>query len=373
MEIEKQPLVSVVVPVYNVESYLEECMDSIIKQTLSDIEIICVNDGSKDDSLKILNRIAAKDDRVKVISKENSGYGHTMNVGLDAARGKYLGIVESDDYIDKNMYKCLYEKAEETRADAVKSDYYKLCTLNGGKNIKKCNTCYSDFFYDKVLQAGEYKEVFDFEMMNWTGIFRLDFLRKNNIRFNETPGAAFQDNGFWFRTISKAERLVFINEAFYYYRQDNPESSINSKEKVNCMFEEYDHIKQVMINDPQSSDELHTVFLRKKFYNLRHSWERVDKRYKLDHLRREREEYIKDLRDLNCEMEKMDPWVIGEINKIIDSPELYYYEVLIGKLERRYEKVHEDLMKLRGSEEFNRGIGIRGMLKDKLSINAKQG
>ena len=370
---EKQPLVSVVVPVYNVEKYLEECLESIIKQTLSDIEIICVNDGSKDNSLKILERFAALDERVKVITKENSGYGHTMNVGMDAARGRYFGIVESDDYIDEDMYRSLYEKAEETQADAVKSDYYKLSTLNGKKSVKKRNTCYADFFYDRILSSDEYEEVFDFEMMNWTGIFRMDFLRKNNIRFNETPGASFQDNGFWFRTIYKAKRLVYINKAFYYYRQDNPESSINSKEKVNCMFEEYDHIKRLMLDDPDASDELHTVFLRKKFYNLRHSWERVDRKYKLDHLRKEREEYKKDLRELRCRRDKLDPWVVGEINKIIDSPEMYYYEVLIGKLERRYDKVHDDLMKLRRSEDFNRGLNIRGMLKERLRISPKQG
>ena len=103
--------VSIVVPVCNVERYLKECLDSVIKQTLKNIEIICVNDGSTDNSLKILREYEKKDRRIKVITKKNSGYGNTMNVGMDAANGKYIGIVESDDYVDEKMFERLYETA----------------------------------------------------------------------------------------------------------------------------------------------------------------------------------------------------------------------------------------------------------------------
>ena len=90
--------VSIVIPVYNVEHYLVECLDSAMNQTLHDIEIICVNDGSKDSSLEILLEYAKRDSRIKIIDKENAGYGHTMNLGIDMARGEYIGIIESDDY-----------------------------------------------------------------------------------------------------------------------------------------------------------------------------------------------------------------------------------------------------------------------------------
>jgi glycosyltransferase involved in cell wall biosynthesis len=109
--------ISVVVPVYNVEKYLKECIDSIINQTLEDIEIICVNDGSTDSSLEILNDYAKKDSRIIVINKSNSGYGHTMNMGLNAATGEYVGIIESDDFADKNMFEDLYKLAKEYDAD----------------------------------------------------------------------------------------------------------------------------------------------------------------------------------------------------------------------------------------------------------------
>ena len=124
-EIEKQPLlepsskprVSIIIPTYNVETYLKECLDSVANQTLRDIEIICVNDGSTDDSLSILEDYQRKDDRIKIISKPNAGYGHTMNVGFDAATGEYIGIVEPDDYVELDMYETLYNEAIKNDVD----------------------------------------------------------------------------------------------------------------------------------------------------------------------------------------------------------------------------------------------------------------
>ena len=117
-----QPKVSIIVPTYNVEKYLAECMETIIAQTLKDIEIICVDDGSTDNSGTILDSYAAKDNRIKVIHKENGGYGKAMNVGLDNASGEYIGIVEPDDKIELNMYETLYLAAEKNNVDFVKGD-----------------------------------------------------------------------------------------------------------------------------------------------------------------------------------------------------------------------------------------------------------
>ena len=102
--------VSIIIPVCNVEVYLRECIESALNQTLKEIEIICVNDGSTDGSLRILKEYAAKDKRVKIIDKENAGYGHTMNIGMDMAQGEYIAILESDDYILPNMMQTLYPK-----------------------------------------------------------------------------------------------------------------------------------------------------------------------------------------------------------------------------------------------------------------------
>ena len=118
------PILSILIPVYNVEKYLAQCLESVINQTLSDIEIIVINDGSKDNSLNIIKDFAAKDKRIIVIDKENEGYGKSMNRGLDVASGKYIGIVESDDWIEPNMYEKLISTAEKYKADIVKANFF---------------------------------------------------------------------------------------------------------------------------------------------------------------------------------------------------------------------------------------------------------
>ncbi|MBS7046628.1 MAG: glycosyltransferase family 2 protein, partial [Eubacterium sp.] len=108
------PKISIIVPVCNVEKYLSKCLDSIVNQTLKEIEIICIDDGSTDDSGAILDSYSQKDSRIKVIHKKNSGYGNSMNVGMDCAEGEYIGIVESDDCILPEMYEELYKAAKES-------------------------------------------------------------------------------------------------------------------------------------------------------------------------------------------------------------------------------------------------------------------
>ena len=123
--------VSVIIPIYNVEKYLQECLDSVIDQTLKDIEIILVDDGSPDNCPRICDEYAQKDARIKVIHKENGGYGSAVNRGLEEATGEYIGIVEPDDYIDSDMYEDLYNIAQTNNADIVKSDHYTFSTKNG--------------------------------------------------------------------------------------------------------------------------------------------------------------------------------------------------------------------------------------------------
>lgn len=114
--------VSVLVPVYNVKPYLRQCLDSLKAQTLGSIEFVCIDDGSTDGSGEILDAYAAGDARFRVIHKANSGYGASMNVGLRAAQGKYIGIVESDDFADAGMFEALHEAAEAQQSDIVKSN-----------------------------------------------------------------------------------------------------------------------------------------------------------------------------------------------------------------------------------------------------------
>lgn len=352
----QKPLVSIVMPVYNVQDFLKECLDSVVNQTMKELEIICVDDGSTDNSLNILKEYQKKDSRIKVISKPNSGYGNTMNVGTDAATGEYVGIVESDDYVKKDMFDTLYKAAKQYDADIVKSDHYTFST-RGGKQQKELHyTCGKPEYYNRVLNARDCEDIYDFIMMNWTGIYRTDFLRQNQIRYNETPGASFQDNGYWFQTITMAERIVFIREAFYFYRQDNPNSSINNKKKIYCICDEFAYIKEFLKKHPEEYEKHILTYVKKKFFNYRHSYNRIAEEYKKEFLLREQKEYAEELKELGAKKTNLDSWVLGEMNRIIDSPELFYYEQSLYDLKDEAKKVHEAREMLMNSREFKSGL-----------------
>lgn len=358
----QKPLVSIVIPVYNVETFLKECLDSVISQTMKELEIICVDDGSTDHSLNILKEYQEKDSRIKVISKPNSGYGNTMNVGTDAATGEYVGIVESDDYVKNDMFEILYKTAKQYNADIVKSDHYTFSTKNGKQQTELHYICSRPEYYNRVLNADDCEDIYDFVMMNWTGIYRTEFLRQNQIRYNETPGASFQDNGYWFQTITMAERIVFIREAFYFYRQDNPNSSINNKKKIYCICDEFSYIKNFLKKHPEEYEKHILTYVKKKFFNYRHSYNRISEEYKMEFLLREQKEYAEELKELGDKKTKLDSWVLGEMNRIIDSPELFYYEQSLYDLKEDAEKVHAAWEILMNSKEFKNGLAWKKRL-----------
>lgn len=239
--------ISVVVPVYNVEKYLKECINSIINQTLEDIEIICVNDGSTDSSLEILNDYAKKDSRIIVINKSNSGYGHTMNMGLNAASGEYIGIIESDDFADKNMFEDLYKLAKEYDADIVKGDWYNYWSKN---KFARKNNRISSAKTLKLTNSKQDKSLLRINPSVWSAIYKKEFLNKYNIRFLETPGASYQDLAFSFKVFALAEKVILTDKAYLYYRQDNMNSSVKSKTKVYCVCDEYEEIDRFLEEYP---------------------------------------------------------------------------------------------------------------------------
>lgn len=238
--------VSVLVPIYNVRDYLEQCLDSLEAQTMKDIEFICINDGSTDGSDKIIQKYIEKDPRFKILSKENSGYGDSMNKGLDIAQGKYIGILESDDFTEPSMYATLYEKAEREQADIVRSRYWLY--WDNGRNVE-----FDDWgagVFDKTIKPADYPELIDMVCSIWSAIYRKDFLDKNDIRFLPTPGASYQDISFFCKTMMMAERMFFIKDRFIHYRQGRVGQSVRNHHinKALLKFAEYDECERY-IND----------------------------------------------------------------------------------------------------------------------------
>ncbi len=208
---ENSPLISIIVPVYNVEKYLPKCMDSIINQTLKDIEIICINDGTKDNSLEILNQYAKKDKRIKVISQPNSGLGSTRNNGIPLAKGKYISFIDSDDWIDYDFYEKLYEASNDD--DIVMTtniiDYYenKPIKYKKNENIIKNNSSMK-IKKQLILKTG----------VCWNKIYRRDFLIKNDIKFYPKNNL-IEDNYFTTKAYILASSIKEINNTNYYYRR----------------------------------------------------------------------------------------------------------------------------------------------------------
>ncbi|MDM8274124.1 glycosyltransferase family 2 protein [Enorma phocaeensis] len=240
------PAVSVLTPIYNVEKYLPKCLESLKAQTLKNIEFICINDGSTDHSLEILQQYAEGDPRFKIIDKKNSGYGSSMNQGLDAARGEYIGILESDDFASPDMFKKLYRYASRHDLDIVKSNYFEF---DGEKDTFL--EVFSPFPYRKVFDPRDVLDMVKVLPIIWAALYRREMLVSNNIRFSETPGASFQDTSFVFRSWVASHRVALLRNAYLHYRVNRNESSVKSSSKVFEVCGEYEVSEAFLREDPQ--------------------------------------------------------------------------------------------------------------------------
>lgn len=253
------PKVSVLIPIYNVEKYLRQCLESVVNQTLQEIEIICLNDGSTDGSLEIIKEFAKNDKRIIVVDKKNSGYGDSMNQGLQRATGEYVGIVESDDFVDTNAFERLYNYAKTYAVEVVRANYY----------YNKANKDKKNYYLDSaetgcVVDPARHPNIFYQAPAIWSAIYKREFLEKNQIKFLPTPGASYQDTGFNFKVWAMAHRVYFTPEAFLHYRIDNEASSVNNPGKVMNVCHEYAEIERYL-KERGVLDELQPVLQAAKF------------------------------------------------------------------------------------------------------------
>lgn len=235
--------VSIVLPSLNVVKYIEECLRSVLSQTLEGIEIICVDAGSNDGTLDSIKKFIDCDSRIKLLISPIKSYGYQMNMGIDAARGEYLGIVETDDRIERNMYERLYHYAKKYDLDYIKSDFY---MLKGESYVQKNLYGLNHINTGRVFSSRENMNKLAGTQAIWTGLYRLDFLRNRSIRFLESPGASFQDTSFWFKVAICAERGYIDDDAYYYYRVDNEASSVKSMSKIFCICDELNECERYL-------------------------------------------------------------------------------------------------------------------------------
>ena len=224
--------ISVIIPVYNVEEFLDEAISSLLNQTFEDFELICVNDGSKDSSLDILNKFAKQDSRVIVIDKENGGCGSARNRALDEAKGEYIYFFDPDDYILPNAFEDLYKNITDNQSDLV---IFKIAMFMDGEPIDYSNPLFN---FDEVFTDVDfnnftftYKDVKPHIMNSgfapWSKLYRKEFLdRYDDFRFD--LGVAFDDVPFHVKSMVRAKKISFAPDYYYHYRYANPNSVNNT-------------------------------------------------------------------------------------------------------------------------------------------------
>lgn len=224
--------VSVILPVYNEEAYLAKCLDSICGQTLKEIEIICVDDGSTDASLSILRAYEQKDSRIKVITQKNQYAGVARNRGMKEAAGKYLSFLDSDDFFDENMLEKMYDRAENMEADIVICRYAECCEESGKLSLPDWS--FEDlFFRNKMLFDGTSLYCGGIYQITkgwaWDKLFRADFVKQCGYVFPDFRSS--EDGFFVYMLMARAKRISYMDDTFAVHRVNNVHSLSNTKDR----------------------------------------------------------------------------------------------------------------------------------------------
>ena len=247
--------VSVLTPIYNHKiEYVRECLESLRAQTMQDIEFILIDNGSTIESKDLISEYEQADSRFRVIHlKENQGYGRAMNIGLKCAKGEYIGILESDDFAQKNTFEYLYKLALKKNVDVVKSDY----SLYYGKTQKsRPRKNFNKKFCNHIISPSAYPELFLSDPAIWSAIYSKQFLLNNNISFLENKEARYQDTSFNFYVMAKASRVYIINKTFIFYRHDNSNSSIRDINAISAVPIEFHAIDNFLDQNSEIKNKL---------------------------------------------------------------------------------------------------------------------
>lgn len=312
------PRVSVLVPICNVERYLEECLDSLVAQYFTDFEAICINDGSTDGSRAIIQRYMDADKRFRVIDKPNSGYGASMNMGLANAVGEYIAILESDDFFEPNALELLVDAAERNQSDVVKADFY-LYWSTPQKHDELFHIV-DDLEIGRTLRPIDDLAIFFRKPSIWSALYRANFLRENGIDFLETPGASYQDAGFNFKVWASAERATFIAEPVLHYRQDNEKSSVNSAAKVYCVCDEYASMTAFVNDRFEGDSRLMGILECMKFDSYMWNFDRLSDELREEFVSRASEEFAEDLDRRLVDFGMFDPWSAADLRLLASDP-----------------------------------------------------
>lgn len=222
----KNDLISIIVPVYNVEKYIKKCLNSLIKQTYKNIEIIIVNDGSSDNSLSICQKFAEEDKRIKIITQENKGLSGARNTGLSLAKGKYISFIDSDDYVSNNYIEKMYLAIKSSNADICCCDFWYVSEDDNKWTFKNKK---NKIFTKEEALIDIFTGTQNTEIMVWNKLYKTNLFFDNDIKFD--LGKTNEDNFIMYKLYDKASKIVLIKDKLYYYlqRNDSIMGTFNSK------------------------------------------------------------------------------------------------------------------------------------------------
>lgn len=248
-----QPKVSVIVPVYNAERFLRQCLDSICAQPLREIEIICVDDGSTDASLSILREYEARDDRFRVLTQRNRFAGAARNRGMELAQGEYLAFMDADDYFVEDALSTLRETADAASLDVVKGAFFHIePDKEPYDTAYSVNARLSPAAMGRVLSSEkDYRELLEIADVPWNGLYRTEFIRRNGIAFNGLR--CVNDRSFFIECMSRAERAMVIDRHVAYHRTNQNASLVGKRgEYFSCQLDSYGIVKEAVRGLPNA-------------------------------------------------------------------------------------------------------------------------
>lgn len=218
------PILSIIVPIFNVEQYIDRCFHTLVNQELKDIEIILVDDGSQDKSPVLCDEYAKLDNRVRVIHKQNAGLGFARNSGIEIAKGKYVAFVDSDDYVDLSMYNKLVLEAEKSNADVVFCGYKTETRMDvwiDSNEVEQLTVWEGshvvEFMLDMIASAPGVKHERKYAMSVWHGVYSRNVIKENNIQFPSERQLGSEDLPFHVDFLKLARKVVYMTGNYYFY------------------------------------------------------------------------------------------------------------------------------------------------------------
>lgn len=287
-----EPKVSVIIPVYNTEKYLRQCLDSVINQSLREIEIICVDDGSTDGSIELLEAYAGDDSRIQVIKNEkNLHAGPSRNRGLKYARGDYTLFLDADDWLVDNNLERLYSDTSRLKADISRCRALEYDNVSG--EISKREFSYLKnvprFLFNRVIQYSKFPHTLTkVNVAPWGGLYRREFLLQNGLNFDAL--ICSNDRPFYCKTILAAKRVVFLKTELIYYRINNESSLVGNRAKnFDCHFDSYEIISAATAG---LSARLRKIYLTSELFDMAHWLEKSLQTDWADQVKQEMEQFL---------------------------------------------------------------------------------